>query len=77
MWFGWEDTPDLSKVMRTSIVAVGASFNFDFMSFERFCAKALERSEAIFWVDQVVVMLSGKSLCIHQSARRCGGRERK
>lgn len=64
MWFGWDETPDLSKVMSTSMVAVGTSFDFDFMGFVSFGAKAEERREAIFWLDQAVVMLSGKSLCI-------------
>lgn len=62
MWFGCDETPDLSKVIRTSIVAVGASTPFDFMGLARLGANAALRSEAILTLSQVVVMLSWKSL---------------
>jgi len=62
MWFGCEEIPDWSKVMSTSIVAVGASGPFDVMGFERFGAKAEQRRFAILTLSQVDVMLSGKSL---------------
>jgi hypothetical protein len=62
LWFGCEETPVLSNVMSTSIVAVGASVPFDFMGFERFGANAEERRFAILILSQVAVMLSGKSL---------------
>jgi len=62
MWFGCEETPDASKVIRTSIVAVGASADLFFIGFERFGAKAEERRVAIFCLSQAVVILSGKSL---------------
>lgn len=51
-----------SKVMRTSIVAVGASTDFPFIGFVRFGAKAEERRVAIFVLSHGVVMLSGNSL---------------
>ena len=59
---GWEETPDLSKVIRTSIVAVGASLPLDFIGFERFGANAEERRPAILVLFHVAVILSGKSL---------------
>ena len=65
MWFGCEETPFLSKVMRTSIVAVGASADFFVMGLERLGAKAEERRSEIFSLSQVVVMLSGKCLPKH------------
>jgi len=52
----------LSNVISTSIVAVGASIDFDFKVLARFGAKAEERRPAIFSFDHVVVILSGKSL---------------
>lgn len=63
MWFGCEEMPVTSKVMRTSIVAVGACEFLDFASgCVRLGAKAEERRVEIFCLSQVVVMLSGKSL---------------
>lgn len=59
MWFGWDEIPRASKVMRTSIVAVGWSEDFFVMGFERFGAKAEERSDAIFTLSHAVVMESG------------------
>ena len=65
MWFGCDETPVLSKVMRTSIVAVGASADFFVMGLERLGAKKEERRLEIFCLSHVVVMLSGKSLLNH------------
>lgn len=62
MWFGWEEMPVLSNVIRTSIVATGASLFFGVVGFASLGAKAEERSLAIFSLSQAVVMLSGKSL---------------
>jgi len=62
IWFGCEETPNLSKVIRTSIVAVGASTDLFFIGFLRFGAKASERRVAILCLSHTVVMLSGKSL---------------
>jgi hypothetical protein len=62
MWFGCDETPDSSKVIRTSIVAVGASAPFDFIGLVRLGAKAALRRAAILALSQVVVMLSWKSL---------------
>jgi len=62
MWLGCEETPDLSNVMRTSIVAVGASTDLFFMGFARLGAKNWERRVATFCLSHVVVMLSGNSL---------------
>lgn len=44
------------------MVAVGAVVALFFMGLERLGAKAEERREAIFWMSQVAVMLSTKSL---------------
>lgn len=65
MWFGWEEMPEESKVMRTSIVAVGEDVDVDLdpdWVLLREGAKAEERREEILEEDQVVVMESGKSL---------------
>lgn len=51
-----------SKVMSTSIVAVGASTDFLLMGLERLGAKAEERRVAILVLSQGWVMLSGNSL---------------
>lgn len=48
--------------MRTSIVAVGWSEDFLVIGFERFGAKAEERSEEILTLSHVAVMESGNSL---------------
>ena len=66
MWLGCEETPVLSKVMSTSIVAVGASADFFVMGLERLGANAEERRLEIFCLSHVVVMLSGKSLLKNQ-----------
>lgn len=62
IWFGCDETPDWSKVRRTSIVAVGASAPFDFIGLVRLGANAALRREAILVLSQVVAMLSSKSL---------------
>jgi len=57
--------PEESKVMRTSIVAVGEDVDVDLdpdWVLLREGAKAEERREEILEEDQVVVMESGKSL---------------
>lgn len=56
----------MSKVMRTSIVAVGASADFFVMGLERLGANAEDKRLEIFCLSQTVVMLSGKSLCKYQ-----------
>jgi len=70
--------PAPSKVMRTSIVAVGCE---EFLGEAGFCkagAKASERREDIFEGDHSVVMESGKSLdyrkhLLKSSGTRLGG----
>jgi hypothetical protein len=64
MWFGWEETPELSKVMRTSIVAVGASTDFFFMGLDRFGANAEERRVVILVLSHSIVIESGNSLVL-------------
>lgn len=59
---GCEEIPFTSKVIRTSIVAVGASVDFDVKGFDSSGANAEQRRAMILSLDQVVVMLSGKSL---------------
>lgn len=59
---GCEEIPLASKVMRTSIVAVGGSADFDVKGFDSSGANAEQRRAMILSFDQVVVMLSGKSL---------------
>ena len=54
--------PLLSNVIRTSMVAVGAVVDLDFIGFDRLGANAEERRFEIFCLSQVAVMLSGKSL---------------
>lgn len=71
IWFGWEETPRASKVMRTSIVAVGGVVVALLEPLEVGvcdcgcgvgCVKASRRRVAILSADQVVFMESGKSL---------------
>jgi hypothetical protein len=62
IWFGWLEMPDLSKVMRTSMVAVGCWLPFVFIGFVRFGAKAEDRRAAIFVLSHVLVIESGKFL---------------
>ena len=64
MWFGCEETPERSKVMRTSIVAVGASGDLFFMGLDRFGAKAEERSFVMLVLSHSIVMESGNSLML-------------
>ena len=54
--------PDLSNVIRMSIVAVGCWLPFVFIGFVRFGANAEESRFAIFALSHVVVIESGKSL---------------
>jgi hypothetical protein len=68
MWLGCEEIPERSKVISTSIVAVGASMDLFFMGFDRFGANADERSVEILVLSHSVVMLSGNSLW-HRSVR--------
>lgn len=75
MWFGCEETPVESKVMRTSIVAVGASTDLPFMGFVRLGAKAEERRVAILVLSQGVVMLSGNSLWWWKKHRSVSGQK--
>lgn len=58
--------PNLSNVMRTSIVAVGASRDLFVIGLVRLGAKAEERRVAIFVLSHVVVMLSLNSLVVER-----------
>ena len=62
IWFGCDEIPFASKVMRTSIVAVGASVVFDLGDLARSRANAEDKRLEILSFGHVVVMLSGNSL---------------
>ena len=62
IWFGCDEIPFASKVMRTSIVAIGASVEFDLGDLARSRANAEDRRLEIFSFGHVVVILSGNSL---------------
>lgn len=63
MWFGWDETPCESKVIRTSIVVAGAWEVDDLVDFLVWLAAALNAEAStseILSVGQFVVMPSGK-----------------
>ncbi len=62
MWLGCDEIPFASKVIRTSIVAVGASVDFELGGLARSRANAEDRRLAMFSFGHVLVMLSGNSL---------------
>ena len=67
--------PAWSKVMRTSIVAVGFRLPFVFIGFVTFGAKADDRSVAILILSHVVVIESWKSL-VRRVSQDSSARER-
>ncbi len=59
MWFGWEDTPRASNVIKVSIVEVGSCDDELFVEVLEAGLKAEDSNWATWSAGQVVVMLSG------------------